>query len=105
MVLRPMWIFRLSRMASRTSASQTKSTGLGAGAAGSGAGAACGGAAGVPTGPERASQLKPPLRAARNLSTTSAATFETTAALGSGCEQPHEGPDAGAATLMPREAR
>ena len=81
MVLDPIWIFRPSRIAARTSASQTKSTG------GNAAGAECSSEAGAGAAeqdapaPAAVSQPNPvfsaPGRRARNRSTTSAARLET----------------------------
>ena len=81
MVLGPMAIFRFSRMAARTSASQTKS----AGSAGAGGGGSAGEGAGIAEleapAPEAVSQLNPVFspadRRERNRSTTSAARCET----------------------------
>jgi len=80
MVFGPMAIFRFSRMAARTSASQTKSAGCiggGGGSAGEGAGIA---ELEAPA-PEEVSQLNPVFspadRRERNRSTTSVARCET----------------------------
>ena len=97
MVLGPMAIFRFSRMAARTSASQTKSAGCNA----SGGGSALKGA-GIAEldepAPEVVSQLNPVFspadRRERNRSTTSAARCETVPPLG-----------AVAAPVIPRAAR
>jgi hypothetical protein len=96
---------RFARIASRTSASQTNSTAVGGGAAG----ATVAGADGVDAHCCD-SQLNPPFpRAAKNLSTTLAATLLTTDEAGGEGEHPQDPvavelpPDA--ATAMPREAR
>jgi hypothetical protein len=79
MVFGPITIFRFSRMAACTSASHTKSTGLGVGFGG---GATVAGWAGS-TGHAVVSQPYPPWpaapRRARKRSTTSFAAFDTTA--------------------------
>jgi len=113
-VLEAMKILRPSWRAARTSASQTKSTGVvsmaggpaGRPGAGGASGEGCAAGAGGP-----ASQEKPVLedRAAMKRSTTSAAAFETTEAAGadagSGWEHEQESADAEGATATPREAR
>ena len=112
--LGPIYILRFSRMAARTSYSQTKSTGFGAGGAGGwGAGpmghpAALGhSAASQPYPPAAFPEDGPPPRRARKRSTTSA---DTLGAAGLADSQEHEGPPgafagAAAATATPREAR
>ena len=92
MVFGPIGIFRFSRRAARTSASQTKSTGSSAGSAGEGAGVAEQDA----PAPVVVSQLNPVFCRERNRSTTSAARFETVET---------EEAEPAAAAGMPRAAR